>query len=127
MVVKYSKVKHLNQLLDDKKFRKTPIARGGTSKVFVSNKDDSKILRVQEFNETLEKKGFVLKKWHNKIIPGDSANRKGTNKLLKFLKKIRFLFFSFELINKINNGPKPIKIIKKYLIKISKEYLFILC
>ena len=63
----------------------------------------------------------------NKIIPGDSANRKGTNKLLKFLKKIRFLFFSFELINKINNGPKPIKIIKKYLIKISKEYLFILC
>ena len=50
----------------------------------------------------------------NNIIPGDKINKKGTNKFLKYLKKNKLRFLNFELINKINRGPKPMNIIKKY-------------
>ena len=47
----------------------------------------------------------------------------GKNKFLKYLKKNKLDFARDEFFKRINNGPKPIKIIKKYLKKIVNEYL----
>ena len=45
----------------------------------------------------------------------------GHNRLLNFLKNSKSLFIKKEFLSKIIKGPKPTRIIKKYLKKDSKE------
>ena len=45
----------------------------------------------------------------------------GKNKFLKYLKKIKFVFTNLEFFKSMINGAKPIRIIRKYLKKISNE------
>ncbi len=55
-------------------------------------------------------------------VIGDNNIRNGKNKFLKFLKN-KILFLKFVFKSNKNKGPKPTKKIKKYLNKITNEYL----
>tara|TARA_B100000035_G_C20970832_1_gene540948 strand:+ start:1074 stop:1256 length:183 start_codon:yes stop_codon:yes gene_type:complete len=56
-------------------------------------------------------------------MTGANIKEIGTNKFLKNLKKSKFGFLRVEFFERIIRGPKPIRIIKKYLKKTTNEYL----